>query len=107
MKKTLFLLLAILFLTGLAMNIQYAVNDYGIKTNNLPNFVLANETGSTGTGGTARKYDCYKIIENDPDSTVSWAICSGTDDFPYPECPSTNTPAYLALLNKYCVKMVY
>ena len=50
MKKTLFLIISILFLAGLAMNIQYAVNDYGIKTHNLHNFVLADGTGS-GTGG--------------------------------------------------------
>ena len=32
------------------MNLQYAVNNYDIKTNSIHSVILANETG-TGTGG--------------------------------------------------------
>ena len=69
MKKTLLLILAILFLAGLAMNIQYAVNDYGIKTN-LHNFVLA--TGS-GTGEV--------VVNCCPDCTQSGVCWKMNDDY--------------------------
>ena len=67
MKKTLLLILSILFLAGLVMNIQYAVNDYGIKTNNLHNFILAD-----GTDGTSEV-----VVSCCPDCTqsgVCWTI---------------------------------
>ena len=54
------IILGAIFLTGIAMNLQYAFNDYGIKTNNLHTFVFATGTESgtepaTGTWSESMK----------------------------------------------------
>jgi len=62
MKKIILFLCAALFLLGIAMNLQYAVNDYDFKTNSIHSVILAQDgTGTgTGTGGSNYKICYYK-----------------------------------------------
>jgi len=50
MKKILLLICTVLFLLGIALNIQYAANDYDIKKNTIHTFILADDGTGTGTG---------------------------------------------------------
>ena len=55
MKKIILFLCAVLFLLGIAMNLQYAVNNYDFKTNSIHSVILAAETTGTGTSDDAFK----------------------------------------------------
>ena len=64
MKKIILFLCTALFLLGIAMNLQYAVNDYDFKTNSIHSVILANETGTgTGTGTADPKLACLLIFK--------------------------------------------
>ena len=49
-KKAVLLIGALMLLLGMGMNLQYALNDYGLAENKAVNQVLAQITGSTETG---------------------------------------------------------
>jgi len=52
MEKILSLICTALFLLGIAMNIQYAANNYDIKKNTIHTVILAQDGTSTGDGTT-------------------------------------------------------
>ena len=45
---------AIALTLGIGMNLQYSLDDYGIKTNTLSNFVWVQSVSSGGTSGTSK-----------------------------------------------------
>ena len=90
MKKIISIVCLALFVTSMAMNLQYAIDGYGIIKNAINMMILADETGTTSTGtGTAAapkptkchllletqenkvrsetKYNCYRDAGNGPD----------------------------------------
>jgi len=72
MKQILIFICAVLFLLGIAMNLQYAVNDYDFKTNSIHSVILAQDTGTgTGTGGSSSEWTCY----------ASYTSCGAFDEF--------------------------
>ena len=78
MKKIIMIVFGAIFLTGIAMNLQYAFNDYGIKTNNLHTSVFA--TGTTW-----------------PDLTKK-AFCKIVDKVP---CDYSTNSSYISLIQYY------
>ena len=79
MKKIILFICLVLFLLGIALNFQYAVNDYDIKTNSLHPLILAQDstgTGSgTGSGSTPSNGKCAIEIKcklKETETTVGW-----------------------------------
>ena len=69
-KKAVLLIGALMLLFGMGMNLQYALNDYGLAENKAVNQVLAQITGSTvtgnppGEGWTGMYMNCYNQYGN-------------------------------------------
>ena len=69
-KKAVLLIGALMLLLGMGMNLQYALNDYGLAENKAVNQVLAQITGSTKTGNppgegwTGMYMNCYNQYGN-------------------------------------------
>ena len=69
-KKAVLLIGALMLLLGMGMNLQYALNDYGLAENKAVNQVLAQITGSTETGNppgegwTGMYMNCYNQYGN-------------------------------------------
>ncbi len=69
-KKAVLLIGAVMLLLGMGMNLQYALDDYGLAENNAVNQVLAQITGSTetsnpsGDGWTGMYMNCYNQYGN-------------------------------------------
>lgn len=69
-KKAVLLIGALMLFLGMGMNLQYALNDYGLAENKAVNQVLAQITGSTETGNPPREgwtgmyMNCYNQYGN-------------------------------------------
>ena len=75
MKRKLFILAAgaILIAFGLGLNIQHALNDYGIADNSLHTQVLA-QSSSSGDGSGTSNGTLYKMHEDDCKFTIRAAV---------------------------------
>ena len=75
-KKAVLLIGALMLLLGMGMNLQYALNDYGLAENKAVNQVLAQITGSTETGNppgegwTGMYMNCYNQVMEINDSKI-------------------------------------
>ena len=59
MKKIFSILLVSVFITAIGMNVQYSLDDYGItQMNSVHKAVLAEETGTDGTGDSTVTIPC-------------------------------------------------
>jgi len=104
MKKIILFLSLAVFIAAVIVNIQYAQSGYGMNFLNLAHTEALAQ--GEGEGGTAVKDDCYELIDIGDKLNAAYVLCDGTEDFPYPVCPTTYTPAAMVLLNFYCVRIV-
>ena len=79
---------AIALTLGIGMNLQYSLDDYGIKTNTLSNFVWAQSGSSGGTSGTSKpeeklnksvsvEVECTTVTETTTSGGVSGGVSGG------------------------------
>ena len=78
MKKMLSIFCAVLFMLGIAANIHYAVEGYGMKKNNL-NLVILAENTSTTPGGTGLTV-CYISSTQSKNTGTCKKAVDGTGD---------------------------
>lgn len=74
-RKVLSVLGAIALTLGVGMDLQYSLNDYGMRTNSLSTFALA-QTNSSGSGSSSSSGDGWL-----------WKLCETTTECTYKSTP--------------------
>ena len=83
-KKAVLLIGALMLLLGMGMNLQYALDDYGLAENNgvIAIWAQQTKTGDDGSGTDGDGYSCkVTLICKDRDGNVNGSVsCSGKEN---------------------------